>query len=107
MDDVGKVCARPLRLQQEIVRAAQCQQPALDGVLAVLDAGCGAQAPRGDGAHRRQRVLDAVVQFFQDELLQPVGGLALLGVDPGLRQQHPGIDSRLFEQHAKADIFGL
>jgi hypothetical protein len=107
MDDVLKVGARPSRRQQEIVRAAQCQKPALDGVLAVFDAACGAQALRGDGAHRRQRVLDAVVQFFQNELLQPVGGLALLGVDPGLRQQHPGIDARLFEQHAKAGIFGL
>jgi hypothetical protein len=65
------------------------------------------RALRGDGAHRRQRVLDAVVQFFQNELLQPVGGLALLGVNPGLRQQHPGIDARLLQQHAKAGIFGL
>jgi hypothetical protein len=76
-------------------------------MLAVLDAGCGSQALRGDGAHRRQRVFDAVVQFLQNELLQPIGGFALLGVNTGLRQQRPGIDARLFEQHAKADIFGL
>src|ERR1700736_144654 len=44
MDDVFKVGARPSRLQQEIVRAAQCQKPALDGALAVFDAACGAQA---------------------------------------------------------------
>ena len=36
-----------------------------------------------------------------------VGGLALLGIDPGLRKQGLGIDTRLLEQHAKADIFGL
>jgi hypothetical protein len=46
MDDVRKVGARPSRLQQEIVGAAQCQKPAFDGVLAVLDAGGGAQAMR-------------------------------------------------------------
>src|ERR1019366_9193517 len=95
-DDMRKIGARPSRLQ-----------PAFDGMLAVLDAGCGAQALRGDGAHRCQRVFDAVVQFFQNELLQLVGGLALLGVDTGLRQQRLGIDARLLKQQAEADIFGL
>ena len=66
-----------------------------------------AQALRRDGADHRQRVPDAVVQFFQNELLQLIGGLALLGFDAGLRQQRPGVDSGLFEQHAQADIFGL
>jgi len=80
---------------------------AVDRLLAVLEVGCGAQALRGDGADGRQRVFDAVVQFFQNELLQFVGGLALLGVDTGLRQQRPGIDAGLLKQQAKADIFGL
>jgi hypothetical protein len=107
LDDVGKAGARPPHLQQQIVRAAHRQQPALDGLPAMLDAGCGAQALRGNRAYCRQRILDAVVQFFHNQLLQSVGGLALLGIDTGLRKQGLGIDTRLFEQHAKADIFGL
>jgi hypothetical protein len=107
LDDMRKIGARPLRLQQQVVRAAESLQPALDRLLTVLDAGCGAQALRGDGAHRRQRIFDAVVQFFQNKLLQSVGVLTLLGVDPGLGEQSPGIDTRLLEQHAKAGIFSL
>ena len=47
------------------------------------------------------------MQLFDNQLLQLVGGLALFGVDTGLRQQRLGIDARLLEQHAQADIFGL
>ena len=39
--------------------------------------------------------------------LQLVGGLALLGIDSGLRQQRLGVDAGLLQQHAQADIFGL
>jgi hypothetical protein len=48
-----------------------------------------------------------MVQLFHNELLQFVGGFALLGLDTGPRQQRPGIDIRLLEQHAQAEIFGL
>src|SRR5664279_3031376 len=106
-DDMREIGARPSRLQQQIVGAPEGLQPAFDGMLAVLDAGCGAQALRGDGAHRCQRVFDAVVQFFENELLQLVGGLALLGVDTGLPQQRLGLDARLPKQQAEADICGL
>ncbi len=75
------------RLQQQIVRPPQRQQPARDGVLGVLGAGHVAQALGGNRADRRQRVLDAMVQFFQDQLLQLVGGRALAGVDAGLVEQ--------------------
>ena len=61
-------------------------QAALDGMLAVFDAGCRAQALRCNGADRRQRVLDAVVQLLENELLQFVGSLAFLGVYARLRQ---------------------
>ena len=45
-----------------------------------------------------------MMQFAEDQLLQLVGGLALLGVDAGLRQQHLGVDAGLFEQHPKAVV---
>jgi hypothetical protein len=51
------------------VGPAQCQEPALDRLLAMFEAGCGAQALRGDGADRRQRVLDAMMQLFDNQLL--------------------------------------
>ena len=54
---------------------------AFDRSLRMLCARCIAQALRRDGAHGRQRVLDAMVQLFQDQLLQLVGGFAFLGVD--------------------------
>ena len=60
------------------------QQPAFDRMLSMVGTRCIAQTLRRDGADRRQRVLDAVVKFFQDELVKPVGGFALLGVDAGL-----------------------
>ena len=96
----------PSGLQQQIMRAPERHQPAFDGLLAVFDAGRRPQALRCDGADRRQRVLDAVMQLFKNELLQFVGGFALLGVDAGLREQHLGIDTGLLEQQAKAVILG-
>ena len=36
------------------------------------------------------------LQFAKDQLLQLVGGLALLGVDAGLVEQHLGVDTGLF-----------
>jgi hypothetical protein len=44
------------------------------------------------------------VQLFKDELLQPVGRLALPGVDAGLGKQTPGIDLGLREKKPQADI---
>ena len=102
--DLFEIGAAPSRLQQQIVRPPQRQQPAFDGVLRVLGAGHVAQALRGNGADRRQRVLDAVVQFFQDQLLQLVGRRALAGVDAGLIEQFLGVDFRLRQQQPKADI---
>jgi hypothetical protein len=48
-----------------------------------------------------------MVQLFHNELLQFIGGFALLGLDTGPRQQRLGIDTRLLKQHAQAEIFGL
>ena len=86
------------------MRAPQRDQPALDGLLSVLDAGRGAQALGRDRADGRERILDAMMQFAEDELLQFVGGLSLLGVDAGLRKQSLGVDAGLFEQQAKAVV---
>ena len=51
-----------------------------------------------------RRILDAMMQFAQNQLLQLVRGLALLGVDPGLRKQGFGVDAGLFQQQAKTVI---
>ena len=100
-----ETCVGPSRLQQQIMRAPQRDEPAFDGMLTVLDACRRPQALRRNGADGRERVLDAVMQFFQDKLLQFVGSFALLGVDARLRQQHLGIDTGLLEQQTKAVVF--
>jgi len=46
------------------------------------------QAGVDDG---RQRVLHAMMQFFQQKLLNPLGGFMLGGVDAGLRGKMCGI----------------
>ena len=57
-----------------------------------------------DGSDGRERILDAVVQLFEDQLLQLVGRLALPGVDAGLGQQTAGIDLGLRKEKPQADI---
>ena len=104
-DDLAEIGAGPSCLQQEIVRPAERQQPAFDSVLRMFSSRRVAQALGGDGAHGRERILDAVVQLFEDQLLQLVGRLALLGVDAGLGEQTPGIDLGLRKQQPQADIF--
>jgi hypothetical protein len=104
LHDLAEVGAAPPGLQKEIVNPPQRQQPALDGVLGMFGAGHVAQALRCNGAHGRKRVLDAVVQLFQDQLLQLVGCLALLGVYSGLGQQFPGVDFGLCQQQPQADV---
>ncbi len=47
-----------------------------------------------------------MMQFFKNKLLQFIGGLALLGVNTGLRQQHLRINRRLLKQQTKAVVFG-
>ena len=65
------------------MRPPEREQPALNGMLCMLDAWQAAQTLRDDGANGRKRILDAVVQFLEDQLLQLVGRLALPGVDAG------------------------
>lgn len=57
-----------------------------------------AQALGDDCGDGRERVLDAVVQFFEDQLLQLVGCLALFGIDTGLGKQAPRIDLSLRQE---------
>src|SRR3954471_21306208 len=73
-------------------------QPAFDGLLPVLDAGRRSQGLGRNSAHGRERILDAMMQFFDDELLQLVSGFTLLGVNAGLREQRLGVNAGLFEQ---------
>ena len=103
-DDRAKVRAAPSCLQKQIVRPPEREQPALDGVLRVLGAWQVAQALRDDGADGRERILDAVVQFLEDQLLQLVGRLALPGVDAGRGKQTPCINLGLREQKPQADV---
>ena len=46
-----------------------------------------------------------MMQFFQEQTLQPFGGLLLCGIDASLRQQARGIHAGLREQVAKTGIF--
>jgi hypothetical protein len=39
-----------------------------------------------------------MMQFIENKLLQLVRGVALLGVDAGLREQGLGVDAGLFQQ---------
>ena len=73
---------------------------------ASVDAGRRSQALGRNRAHGRQRVLDAMMHLFENELLQLVGGLTLLGVDAGLGEQRLGIDDGLLQQQPKAVILG-
>ena len=85
----------PTDLHQQIVDAPERHQSAFDGLPTVLDAGRGAQALRCDGTDGCERILDAMMQLIENELLQFVRSLAFLGVDSGLRQQHLGMDRPL------------
>ena len=87
------------------MRSPQRNQPAFDGMLTMFDTGRCPQALGCNGADGRQRVLDTVMQLFENELLQFVGSFPLLGVDAGLREQHFGVDTGLLQQKAKAVIF--
>ena len=49
-------------------------------------------------------VVDAVVQFLENEALQLVRSLALLGINSRLRQQQLGIEFGLLQQQTKAVI---
>ena len=72
--------------------------------LCVLNAWQAAQTLRDDGADGRERILDTVVQFLEDQLLQLVGRLALPGVDAGRGKQTPCVDLGLREQKPQADV---
>jgi hypothetical protein len=50
-----------------------------------------AKASRGNRAHRRKRVLDAMMQLFQDQPLKLIRSFTLLGIDAGLGQQRLGL----------------
>lgn len=80
------------------MRSTKRDQTAFDGVLAVLKARRCSEALRGNGAYGCQRVLDPVVQFFQNEFLQLVGSFTFPGVDARLSQQNLRVDACLLKQ---------
>jgi hypothetical protein len=89
------------------VSPPQRQQPALDRALRVFGARHVAQALGDNRVDGRQRILDAVVQFLENQLLELVGRLALHGVNTGLGEQFPRIDFGLLKQQPKADVLRL
>ena len=46
-----------------------------------------------------------MMQFFQQQMLQSLGGFALGGIDAGLRQDARGIDAGLRQQGAETGDF--
>jgi hypothetical protein len=86
------------------VRASEREQPALDRLLRMLGSRQMAQTLRDDGADGRKRVLDPMVQFLKDQLLQLVGRLALPGVDACRGKQTPRVNLGLREQKPQADV---
>ena len=86
---------------------SECQKPAFNRVLRVFSARHIAQALGGDRADGCERILDAVVKFLQDQLLEFVGRLALLGVNTGLSKKFPRINFGLRQQQPKADVLRL
>ena len=88
------------------MRAPKGNQSPLDGLLSVLDTGRRPQTLGGDGRHRCQRVLDPVMQFLENELLQFVCSLPFLRIDTGLSKYRLCVDARLFKQQAKAVNLG-
>ena len=46
------------------------------------------------------------MQFLENELLQFIGGLALLGVNAGLSEKHLGVEAGLFKQQTQAVVLG-
>ena len=86
------------------MRPPEREQPAFDGMLRMLGAGQLAQALRDDGSDGCERILDTVVQFLEDQLLQLVRCFALPGVDAGRGKQALRIDLGLREQKPQADI---
>jgi len=94
----------PADLHQQIVGSPESGQPAFHGFLSVLNTGRCPEALGRDCADGGKRILDAMMQFPKDELLQLVGGLTLPCVDPGLQKQGFGVDAGLFQQQAEAVV---
>ena len=67
--DVGKTCAGPTDLHQQIVGSSQRGQPSFHRLLACLDTGRCTEALGGDCTHRGKRILDAMMQLGKDQLL--------------------------------------
>ena len=58
---------------------------------------------RPDGS---EHILDPVVQFGVDQMLQLVRSLALLGLDPRLDEQRVGVDAGLLQRQFEAVVLG-
>jgi hypothetical protein len=95
MNDIEHAGAGGLRLQQQIVRAAQRHQPQFDGGAPVLKAGGVTQALGGNRNDGRQRVLDAVMQFLEQQTLQLLGGFVFRGINASLSQETRRVYARL------------
>ena len=69
--------ALPALAGQQVVRLRQGDQPVLEGLQQSRVAAVAAQRLGGDGLHRGERVLDAVVQLVHQQVAVPVGAFGL------------------------------
>src|SRR3954469_4182939 len=103
---MGETGIRPADLHQQIESASERKQPPLHRRLSMFDAGRCPKTLRRYGADGRERVLDTMMQLAKNEFLQLVGSLALLSVNARFGEPGLGVDASLFQQQAKAVVFG-
>ena len=99
-----RIC--PTDLHQQIVGPSHAIKPTVHGLLTLLNTGRCPEALGRNRADRSQGILDTMMQFAKDQLLQFIGSFAFLGVDPGLDKQGLRVYPGLFEQQAKAVVLG-
>ena len=93
LDDVAEVGALPMAAGELVVRLAERDKAALEGLAERLGRIGAARRLRRQRLHRRQRVLDAVIELVDQELLAIFGFLALGDVlhDAHAVEEMPGV----------------
>src|SRR5215212_865039 len=76
-ENLVQLGALPLAFGQEIVGLGDGEQARLEGLAELLDRAGAARRLRRDRLHRRQRVLDPMIELVEEKLAALLGGLAL------------------------------
>src|SRR4051794_36735497 len=76
-ENLVQLGALPLAFGQEIVGLGDGEEARLEGLAELLDRAGAARRLRGDRLHRRQRVLDPMIELVEEKLTALLGGLAL------------------------------